>query len=230
MRLENIRKRGFEMVGPLWRANLCVILAYQSFVVLPNSAVARTYISVSDLYSDPNTDVRPIKSATRQRNAKPITRQGPMPLPVASDILRRLQNTIYQPWDDTHQPATLDSAHSAPSAISANPTLNTNTDTETDSSRNDLHNFNFGAHGAPTSPSPSSPPPQSSSPPFENLYPRPASELSNTRRRQPSTPAVSAPDVNAQSVLRKRILEIQSLSLPEREKARLIQVTPPSLF
>jgi hypothetical protein len=146
-----------------------------------------------------------------------------MPLPVASDILRRLQNTIYQPWEDTQQPATLDSAHSAP-------TLNTNTDTETDSSRNDLHNFNFGAHGATTSPSPSSPPPQSSSPPFENLYPRPASELSNTRRRQPSTPAVSAPDVNAQSVLRKRILEIQSLGLPEREKARLIQVTPPSLF
>jgi len=182
--------------------------------VLLNSAVARTYISVSDLYSDANTDVRPIKSATRQRNAKDITRQGPMPLPVASDILRRLQNTIYQPWEDTHQPATLDSAHSA-----------TNTDTEADSSRNDLHNFNFGAHGATTSPSPSSPPPQSSPPPFENLYPRPASELSNTRRRQPSTPAVSSPDVNAQSLLRKRILEIQSLGLPEREKARLIQVT-----
>jgi hypothetical protein len=154
-----------------------------------------------------------------------------MPLPVASDILRRLQNTIYQPWEDTHQPATLHSPHSAPSAPSANPTsLNTNTDTEADSSRNDLHNFNFGAHGSTTSPSPSSPPPQSSSPPFENLYPRPASELSNTRRRQPSTPAVSAPDVNAQSGLRKRILEIQSLGLPEREKARLIQVTPRPFF
>lgn len=146
-----------------------------------------------------------------------------MPLPVASDILRRLQNTIYQPWEDTHEAATADSAHNAPSTSN---TANTEIVDSTTSPSNDLHNFDFGAHGAAASSSPSSPPPQSSSPPFDNLYPRPASELS-TRRRQGSTPAASAPDVNAQSTLRKRILEIQSLGLPEREKARLVQVVPP---
>src|SRR5277367_593843 len=154
-----------------------------------------------------------------------------MPLQVASDILRRLQNTIYQPWEDTREAATLDSSHNPPSTTSANST-SLDTDTEVDSTvppRNDLHSFNFGAHGATTSPSLSSPPAQSSSPTFDNLIPRPASELTNTRRRQASTPAVSAPDVNAQSLLRKRILEIQSRGLPEREKARLIQVAHPLL-
>jgi len=45
------------MVGPFAELNLCVILAYQSFVVLP-CGVARTHtkMSISDLYSGPNTD------------------------------------------------------------------------------------------------------------------------------------------------------------------------------
>jgi len=158
-----------------------------------------------------------------------------MPLPVASDILRRLQNSLYQPWEDNHEAATLDSAHTAPASTTttaATPSNAANSAIDTTAvqpPRNDLHNFNFGAHSATTSSSPSSPPPQSASPPFDNLYPRPASELS-TRRRQASTPAASAPDVNAQSTLRKRILEIQSLGLPEREKARLVQVTPVSVL
>jgi hypothetical protein len=160
-----------------------------------------------------------------------------MPLPVASDILRRLQNTIYQPWEDNTQPtATRDSSNdnnnnnnhaSSPSMGHGDVESNTNHSNE-HQVPHDLHSFNFGGgHGAVSRSDPSSPPPQSSSPSspssFENLYPRPASEMS-TRRRQPSNPAASTPDVNAQSLLRKRILEIQSFALPEREKARLVQV------
>jgi hypothetical protein len=46
------------------------------------------------------------------------------------------------------------------------------------------------------------------------------------RQRQISSPSPSTPDPNAQSVLRQRIIEIQALNLPERDKAKRIQVCP----
>ena len=44
------------------------------------------------------------------------------------------------------------------------------------------------------------------------------------RPRHPPNPLSLAPDVSSQILLRKRILEIQALNLPEGEKARLVQV------
>jgi hypothetical protein len=68
-------------------------------------------------------------------------------------------------------------------------------------------------------------PSPSTSPSFDNFTSRPMPE-SSTRRRHSSNPATtSAPDVSAQTALRKRIVEIQMLNLAEREKAHRVQVS-----
>ena len=100
----------------------------------------------------------------------------------------------------------------------------------------DLSNFNISGRtnmNVSSSSSSSDPsayilsPAEASSPSRENVPSRQIQD-SNTRRRQSSNPLICPPDLNAQTVLRKRILEIQSLNLPERDKARVVQVDPPS--
>jgi hypothetical protein len=138
-----------------------------------------------------------------------------MSLQIASGLLRRLQDTIYAsaprdvrevqfathgPVDDpTAMAGTEPDAGSADSAlVLADPTSSTQEVTSQDIP-------------APTSPT------------FDNFATRSVHDTS-ARRRQASIPMLVTPDTNAQTELRKRILEIQTLALPEREKSRRIQV------
>lgn len=153
-----------------------------------------------------------------------------MPLPVASHILRRLQNSIY-------------SFRASPEAMDETATFDGPTrtaevemDSALDSRSFDSYNFSFSdsvnmdTSSSSLTEEPSASllsPPQSSSPSQDILPPRQIQD-SNTRHRQSSSPLTCTPDLNTQTVLRKRILEIQSLNLPESGKARRVQVDPHS--
>ena len=152
-----------------------------------------------------------------------------MPLPVASHILRRLQNSIYPFRASTEEEiATFD----APTPI-----MEAERESALDNHYFGWNNSDFsGRTNMNTSSSsltedPSSyilSPPQAIPLSQESVPPRQIHD-SNTRRRQSSNPLICTPDINAQVVLRKRILEIQSLNLPERDKARRVQVDPHAL-
>src|SRR6266496_40878 len=147
-----------------------------------------------------------------------------MPLPSASHILRRLQNSIYSFRPSTEEIVETD-AFPGPTPI-------TETVMETLDSRSfDLSNFNFSGQ---TNINISSSlfegtsadilsPLQAPSPSQESIPTRHIQDSIN-RRRQSSNPLICAPDINAQIALRKRILEINSLNLPEHDKARKVQV------
>jgi hypothetical protein len=140
-----------------------------------------------------------------------------MSLSVASDILRRLQNSLYafRPAEgEMEGPATTgdsddDLSPSAPVEFGPIPSE---------------------GFLPPSSSSYTSQPVTSSSTSLESVPPylgesgnsRP--EPPPTRRRQSSISTNSSPDVSAQVLLRRRILEIQGLNVPEKEKARRIQV------
>jgi hypothetical protein len=153
-----------------------------------------------------------------------------MPLPAASHILRRLQNSIYSfraSPEENDETATFD----GPTAI-----MEAEMDPALDSRSFDLYNFNFSdranmdASSSSLAEEPSASllsPPQFSSPSQDILPPQQIQD-SNTRHRQSSNPLTCTPDINTQTVLRKRILEIQSLNLPETGKARRVQVDPHS--
>jgi len=156
-----------------------------------------------------------------------------MILPVACHILRRLQNTIYppQPPEEMQQTATIEEGNGSISTmeIDHEPTF--------DSRSLDLANFNFSrrmnsndsSSSLPEEPSTYILTPNASSPSQDTSSTRDTLST-HSRSRQSSGPLICIPDVNAQTVLRKRILEIQSLNIPEREKARLVQVAPPFLM
>jgi hypothetical protein len=151
-----------------------------------------------------------------------------MPLPTASDILRRIQDSIYLSFtplfpevaDDDFYDS--DSLHrNIPEDNDAHPSLS-----ETEHEPQSLQFENF-----PRPNSPSSVP----SPPVGALLALSLSasdsapqEIDNgstsTRRRQSSIQGPSASDVDTQALLRKRIRDIQQLDLHEREKARRVQV------
>jgi hypothetical protein len=152
-----------------------------------------------------------------------------MILPVASHILRRLQNSIYsQPPEEAQESATIENGNGSIATVEIDyePTF--------DNRSLDLANFNFSRRMNSNASSSSLP----EEPSTYILTPRHGSSTSqdttsaretpstHTRSRQSSNPLICTPDVNAQTVLRKRILEIQSLNIPEREKARLVQVVP----
>ena|SRR5579859_3572674 len=141
-----------------------------------------------------------------------------MPLQIASGFLRRIQDSFYAPAPrEPRNPdtATIESHSLDPASIhqldfESSPEIISPSVMPSDTDTRMIH----------TSEEYSSP---QTSPSFENLGSRSVQETS-ARRRQNSIPMTSAPDLNAQSVLRKRILDIQELNLPEREKARRIQV------
>jgi hypothetical protein len=163
-----------------------------------------------------------------------------MPLStVGNEILRRLQDTIYSSrqfheMHDGHEEATairgpVGDHHTSTSAM--DPVSGTGHPALDDERHH--HITSPSAVSLPMIPtevsSPSSspvPPTTISQPSSPNLELMTARSLQDTnpRRRQYSNPSIAAPDINTQTVLRKRILEIQNLSLPEREKARLVQV------
>ena len=144
-----------------------------------------------------------------------------MTLAVASDILRRLQNSLYAfrlteqntQLLGTRVPETHEAASSTP--LSREP----NTEDQ------------LPLRSRSTPPTIQS----TTTSPYNDWQQAPSSDTENSRTgdetsghlRQSVTlnASISPPDGNAQSNLRKRILEIQSLELPERDKARRIQVT-----
>ena len=151
-----------------------------------------------------------------------------MLLPVASHILRRLQNSIYyfrDPTEETNAIATFDGS---------TPIMEAEMESALDNHSLDLNNFNFsGRTNMNTSSSSFTEDSsayilsalQGTSLSQENVPPRQLQD-SNTRLRQSSNPVMCTPDLNTQAFLRKRILEIQSLNLSERDKARRVQVDP----
>jgi len=173
-----------------------------------------------------------------------------MPLPTASDILRRIQDTIYtpslprtiSPSPSPHPSPILDSQvitstsrlhdRSASSAIQAETAIS-NSDwerTQQTEENQTLQNAAGLLSSSATEQIPSSASHSSSSSSLNSSQsheldsPR-SSRNAGGRRRQSSIPTSASPDVNAQSVLRRRILEIQQLDIDEREKARRVQVS-----
>lgn len=146
-----------------------------------------------------------------------------MPASLASNLLRRIQDTLYAPSPAQTQEmdnATADSGHEQPTSMPALASYSTSEQQPADV-----------AHTrSPLLSSDDQSPTPSTSPSFDSFTSRPVPE-SSTRRRQSSIPSIaSSPDVSAQAALRKRILEIQVLNLPEREKARLVQVSALLLY
>src|SRR6202022_3358404 len=137
-----------------------------------------------------------------------------MVLQIASGLLRRLPDSIYasaQPEAQETQVATQGSisdstsmADLTPDSTSYDPSLVIADNATQETLVSDDY----------------SPPPTS---PLENFATRSVHETS-ARRRQSLTAVAVTPDVNAQTALRKRILDIQTLDIPEPEKARRIQV------
>ena len=145
-----------------------------------------------------------------------------MPLAVASHMFRRLKNSIYpsQPAEEIPETATLDSADSSTAVTESN------LEPTSDNRPHDLSTFNFlslvdsNASSSSLSEGAST---------FNLVQPHSSSASQDAvppRRRLSSNPSVNFLDANAQTILRKRILEIQCLILPEREKALLVQVIP----
>lgn len=150
-----------------------------------------------------------------------------MPLPVVSHVLRRFQNSIYprQPAEETPETATIDAGPGSTQMAETDqePTLDNRS---LDLSFSGRMNPNASSSSLPEDPSTyilSSP---HSSSPLQDIVSTRQIQGTNIRRRQSSNSLICTPDFKAQVVLRKRILEIQSLNLPERENARLAQVAP----
>src|SRR5579859_4733346 len=141
-----------------------------------------------------------------------------MPASIASSFLRRIQDTLYAPSPPEAQEidnATTEFEHDHPPSMIA---LDSRSSSEQQAAES-RHPRRPGLSSDDQSPT------LSTSPAFDSYTSRPVPE-SSTRRRQPSIPSTtSSPDVSAQASLRKRILEIQVLNLPEREKARRVQVS-----
>ena len=155
-----------------------------------------------------------------------------MPIPIPSGILRRLQDTLYaqrQPEEDAPQATNSEPATSAEESSSVNgtqvqPVLEDLPIGRQTSPNDQAPYFNLDSH-SPQSTNPSSPS-------IEGIASHPGLEETSTssssnaaaRRRQSLTP-VATPDSNAQALLRKRILEIQSsTTLSEGDKAKRVQV------
>jgi hypothetical protein len=152
-----------------------------------------------------------------------------MPLPAASDIFRRLQNSIYpaRPSPEVEETPNIYEVTDG-SALTTEIPLGrafghaeltnagvVNGATMSSSLSEDLL--------TPILPSPSLPHSSHPSSPSDPLSPR-LMQDTDTRRQQSSNSKIASSDIDAQMLLRKRILEIQSLNLPEREKARRVQV------
>jgi hypothetical protein len=140
-----------------------------------------------------------------------------MPVSIASNLLRRIQDTLYAPSPTAAQEmnhATNDLGHDHPATMTALDPEPSSREEATDST----HIARPGLFSDDQSPTPST------SPSFDNYTSRPVPESSTRRRQSSNLATTSAPDVSAQAALRKRILEIQILNLPEREKARRVQV------
>ena len=141
-----------------------------------------------------------------------------MPASMASNLLRRIQDTLYAPSPAEAQEmdhATADLGHDHPTST---PALGPPSASE-EQGADAVHPRRLVLSSDDQSPTPST------SPSFDSFTSRPMPE-SSTRRRQSSIPsATSSPDMSAQAALRKRILEIQMLNLAEGEKARRVQVS-----
>ena len=153
-----------------------------------------------------------------------------MLLPSASHILRRLQNSIY-PFRPSTEEIDETLAFDRPTPIME-------TEIETLDGRSlDLSNFNFS--GQPNinisssslfeDPSAHIPSPLRTPSPSQESIPTRHIQNSSDGRRQSSNPLIRAPDLNFETSLRKRILEIQSLDLPEHSKAHKVQVNQHSI-
>ena len=145
-----------------------------------------------------------------------------MPIQLATDILRRLQDTIYTRDSNTHNHTTTTSTASAPM------THNDHIVRDSDDHSIDMTTSDS-ASSTTTSTSTEDYSPPMLSPHFSQFTPRVESTTTSATsiRRQSSIVTPSTPDVNAQSILRKRILDIQLLDLDEREKASRVQVGYP---
>ena len=169
-----------------------------------------------------------------------------MPIVVASDILRRLQDSLYalRPTldDTTAGPATRQprnhSSVNLPTTTTATAAAAPPDDAVLSprASTPSHSNLAFTRHSSSSSAmlpdfdsDERSQAPHTSAP-FSLAPPVPQSHDPNARHRQVNglCPATQA-DPNAQSILRQRIIEIQALHLPERDKARRVQVCPRSL-
>lgn len=153
-----------------------------------------------------------------------------MPLPGASDIFRRLQNSFYpvRPSPDVEEAVNIYETTEGSTSATRIPL-------EGDFGYAELTSVSVVGRLTmssslsenlltPVLPSPSSPPSSRPSSPLDPLSPRLAQDI-DTRLRQSSNSKIgSFADVDAETLLRKRILEIQSLNLPERETARRVQV------
>jgi hypothetical protein len=135
-----------------------------------------------------------------------------MPLQIASGLLRRLSDSIYS----QALPDVRETPVATPGADTAM------TDSDQDATPDNLSLILPDPPALEEIISADENPPQPTSPPLDNF----ATRLHETSapRRQSSIPTTSTPDVNMQTALRKRIMDIQTLALPEREKARRIQV------
>jgi hypothetical protein len=139
-----------------------------------------------------------------------------MPIQLPTGILRRLQDTIYN--RDPEMTATTP----PPSTIDSNETSSRNEFATQTSDEGSVDTVRLEGDTSPIGA-------EDYSPPFmtfqaDQFSPRIQESTSTTSRQRSSTSTLSAPDVNAQSILRKRILDIQLLKMPEREKAKRVQV------
>lgn len=139
-----------------------------------------------------------------------------MPIPVASDLLRRLQNRIYPPRP-AYDPGENDTVSSAGDTASMS---EVELESTSDNQSLDLSNFDTSSQISSSS---SESLPQPPTPPIEGSSSGQVSGSSSRPRSSLAVPTASNPDVNTQAALRKRILDIQALNLPEREKARRMQ-------
>lgn len=149
-----------------------------------------------------------------------------MPLPTASGILRRIQDSIYTPSSSPAPPSQEEMVGNGRDDISG-ATQTTPSFNQFATSINEVEQHQL--HIPSMSPTPSMENLVSSGPSVSSDHEGTSSARStretNDRRWQTSLPSTSSPDVNAQSFLRKRILEIQQLEIGEREKARRVQVS-----
>jgi hypothetical protein len=143
-----------------------------------------------------------------------------MALSVASGIFRRLQNSIYtprQPEEGLHGTFANAADDDSASMTTGEPSDDLSPALESSSGSEQPATLSLSSFDDALRPTL-----QFSS----GLDSLPLGEIheTSTRRRQPSNPSISAPDVNTQALLRKRISEIQNLNLPERDKAQRVQV------
>ena len=164
-----------------------------------------------------------------------------MPIVAASNILRRLQNSLYAlrpALDDAiNGPATRQSRnHSSANLLPTTSTtvaaaspddavLSPRAGTRGDSDLAMTRRSNSSSAGSPEFDSDERPPIPHTSASSSLATTARQSHDPNARQRQVSGLSPSTtPDPHAQSILRQRIIEIQALDLPERDKARRVQV------